>query len=140
MSSTQPQPNRQPRRTPRRQRGTRESLVAIVLGFEAIAVGLGALTLMGLKALDLVQALLGGGLVIAVLIAGALLARFTVGLVLGWIAQAVVVASGFIAGAMFVVGAVFIGMWVFALVQGGRIDEARNLRNDGHATREDNKQ
>ena len=88
MSSTKPQPNGQPRRTPRRQRGTRESLMAIVLGFEAIVVGLGALTLLGLRALDFVQALVGGGLVIAVLIAGALLARFTVGLVLGWIAQA----------------------------------------------------
>lgn len=140
MSSTQPQPNGQSRRTPRRQRGTRESLMAIVLGFEAIVVGLGALTLLGLKALDFVQALVGGGLVIAVLIAGALLARFTVGLVLGWIAQAVVVASGFITGAMFVVGAVFIAMWVYALVQGGRIDQARNIRNDGHATREDNTQ
>ena len=140
MSSTQPQPNAQPRRTPRRQRGTRESLMAIVLGFEAIVVGLGALTLLGLRALDFVQALVGGGLVIAVLIAGALLARFTVGLVLGWIAQAVVVASGFITGAMFVVGAVFTAMWVYALVQGGRIDRARNLRNNGHATREDNTQ
>jgi hypothetical protein len=114
--------------------------MAIVLGFEAIVVGLGALTLLGLKALDFVQALVGGGLVIAFLIAGALLARFTVGLVLGWIAQAVVVASGFIAGAMFVVGAVFTAMWVYALVQGGRIDRARNLRNNGHATREDNTQ
>ena len=140
MSSTQPQPHGQPRRTPRRQRGTRESLMAIVLGFEAIVVGLGALTLLGLRALDFVQALVGGGLVIAVLIAGALLARFTVGLVLGWIAQAVVVASGFITGAMFVVGAVFTAMWVYALVQGGRIDRARNLRNNGHATREDNTQ
>ncbi len=140
MSSTQPQPNGQSRRTPRRQRGTRESLMAIVLGFEAIVVGLGALTLLGLKALDFVQALVGGGLVIAVLIAGALLARFTVGLVLGWIAQAIVVASGFITGAMFVVGAVFTAMWVYALVQGGRIDRARNLRNNGHATREDNTQ
>ena len=140
MSSTQPQPNGQPRRTPRRQRGTRESLMAIVLGFEAIVVGLGALTLLGLRALDFVQALVGGGLVIAVLIAGALLARFTVGLVLGWIAQAVVVASGFITGAMFVVGAVFTAMWVYALVQGGRIDRARKLRNKGHATREDNTQ
>jgi hypothetical protein len=114
--------------------------MAIVLGFEAIVVGLGALTLLGLKALDFAQALVGGGLVIAVLIAGALLARFTVGLVLGWIAQAVVVASGFITGAMFVVGAVFTAMWVYALVQGGRIDRARNLRNNGHATREDNTQ
>ena len=88
---------------PRRERGIRESLVAIVLGFEAIVVGLGALTMLGLRSIDLVQAIVGGGLVIAVLIAGALLARFTIGIVLGWLAQAAVMATGFIVGAMFVV-------------------------------------
>jgi fatty acid desaturase len=122
---------------PRRERGIRESLVAIVLGFEAIVVGLGALTMLGLRSIDLVQAIVGGGLVIAVLIAGALLARFTIGIVLGWLAQAAVMATGFIVGAMFVVGIVFTAMWVYALVQGGRVDRAKNARNSRQSDGED---
>jgi hypothetical protein len=130
VSSSQAQP--QPRgagRPARRQRGIRESLVAIVLGFEAIVVGLGALTMLGLKAIDIVQATVGGGLVIVILVAGALLARFTAGIVLGWLAQAAIMATGFIAGAMFVVGVVFTAMWVFALVQGARIDQTKKSQS-----------
>ena len=127
-------------RAPRRVRGIRESLVAIVLGFEAIVVGLGALTMLGLKSISLVQAIVGGGLVIAVLIVGAMLARFTVGLVLGWLAQAAVMATGFIVGAMFVVGIVFTAMWVYALVQGARIDQARKFRNSTPPDGEDTTQ
>jgi len=134
MSSSHPESGPQRReqrvaRAPRRERGIRESLVAIVLGFEAIVVGLGALTMLGLKAIDVVQAIVGGGLVIVILVAGALLARFTAGIVLGWIAQAAIMATGFIAGAMFVVGVVFTAMWVFALVQGARIDQTKKSQN-----------
>lgn len=144
MSSSQPEPQPQSAssssspRKPRRQRGTRETLIAIVLGFEAIVVGLGALTMLGLKALDFLQALVGGGLVILILVAAVVWARFTAGLVLGWLAQAIILASGFIAGAMFVVGVVFTAIWVFALVQGARIDRANNSHNDRNATGEDN--
>ena len=142
MSSSRPESDPQPQakrvaRSPRRVRGIRESLAAIVLGFEAIVVGLGALTMLGLKAIDLTQAIVGGGIVIAVLIAGALLARFTVGLVLGWLAQVAVVATGFIVGAMFVVGIVFTAMWVFALVQGARIDQTKKSNNQAQANGED---
>jgi fatty acid desaturase len=139
MSGSQPQPKRFSR-PPRRVRGIRESLVAIVLGFEAIVVGLGALTMLGLKAIDLTQAIVGGGIVVAVLIAGALLARFTFGLVLGWLAQAAVMATGFIVGAMFVVGIVFTAMWVYALVQGARIDQAKKSRNNMQPDGEDTTQ
>jgi len=136
MSDSTPNPKRFSR-APRRVRGIRESLVAIVLGFEAIVVGLGALTMLGLKSITLVQAIVGGGLVIAVLIAGALLARFTVGLVLGWLAQAAVMATGFIVGAMFVVGIVFTAMWVYALVQGAKIDQFKKSRNSTSPDGED---
>jgi len=110
----------------RRDRGVRESLMAIVLGFEALVVGLGALTVFGLKALEPVPAFVGGGLVIAVLVAAVLVARYTAGVVLGWIAQAAVIASGFLVGAMFAVGIVFVAMWIFALVRGAKIDQSRN--------------
>ena len=109
-SPSQPHPRSASPRSPRRQRGTRETLISLV----------------------------GGGLVILILLAGILWARFTAGLVLGWVAQAVIMASGFIAGAMFVVGVVFTAIWVFALVQGTRIDRANNSHNEIHATGEDN--
>ncbi len=136
MSDSQPKRKRSSR-APRRVRGIRESLLAIVLGFEAIVVGLGVLTMLGLKSINLVQAIFGGGLVIALLIVGALLARFTVGIVLGWLAQAAVMATGFIVGAMFVVGIVFTAMWVYALVQGGRIDQAKKARSSRQSDGED---
>jgi hypothetical protein len=40
-------------------------------------------------------------------------------------------------GAMFVVGIVFTAMWVFALVQGARIDQTKKSNNQAQATGED---
>lgn len=115
---------------PRRTRSVKELLIAVVLGFEAIVVGLGALVVFGLKAVTPVQAFVGGGVVVAGLIAAILLSRWPSGVWLGWLLQVVVIMTGFLVGAMFVVGIVFTGMWIFALVQGGKIDTQRLERRD----------
>lgn len=116
----------------RRTRSVKELLITIVLGFEAIVVGLGALVVFGLKAVPPLQAFVGGGVIVAGLIAAILLARWPIGTLLGWLLQVLVMLTGLLVGAMFVVGIVFTAMWIFALVQGGKIDKQRNERRVAH--------
>lgn len=116
----------------RRTRSVKELLITIVLGFEAIVVGLGALVVFGLKAVPPLQAFVGGGVIVAGLIAAILLARWPIGTWLGWLLQVLVMLTGLLVGAMFVVGIVFTAMWIFALVQGGKIDKQRNERRVAH--------
>ncbi|GAA5151912.1 hypothetical protein GCM10025768_19090 [Microbacterium pseudoresistens] len=129
------------RRT-RRPRGLREKLGSIVLGFEAIVVGLGGLTVFGLRALPeqipAWWAIVGGGVVaVAMLVTAGLLAKRS-GIVLGWILQGVVVASAFLVPAMLVIALIFGGMWTYAMVAGGRVDRAAAANSDdpaAHAVR-----
>ena len=44
---------------------------------------------------------------------------------LGWAIQVVILASGILNPAMFIVGAVFGGMWAYCMVAGARIDRNR---------------
>lgn len=107
---------------PRRQRSLRELLGSIVLGFELLVVFLGALVLFGLHALPAAVALGGGaGLIVLMILAIALL-RNTVGVVLGWIVQLVLVAAGLLVPAFFIVGAIFTAMWAYCMIAAARID------------------
>ena len=106
----------------RRARSAQESLGAIVLGFEVVVVFLGALVVFGLHALPAAQALGGGGLVIVLMLVAIPLLRFRVGYWLGWLVQLLVVASGFVVGMLFIVGALFTGIWTYAMITGARLD------------------
>ena len=53
------------------------------------------------------------------------LLRFPWAYVLGWVLQVLIVASGILNPAMFVVGALFGGMWWYCMVTGARIDRDR---------------
>ncbi|CAN5288717.1 hypothetical protein BH11ACT3_BH11ACT3_15580 [soil metagenome] len=111
----------------RRRRTLTESLLSIVLVLEFVVLFFVTLTLFGLKSLE--PALpawaalpLGGGFMLIVLIATQL-QRFTWGVWIGWVIQAAIVALGFLAPIMFVVGAIFLGLWIFCFVK------ARQLEN-----------
>lgn len=113
-------------------RSIRRSLAAIVLAFEVIVVFLAALVIWGLAqgageegALPSWVALAAGGVIILGLVATMGLLRFEWAYVLGWTLQVLIVASGFINPAMFVVGALFGGMWWYCMVAGSRIDRER---------------
>jgi len=113
---------------PRRQRGLTEKLGAIVLAFEAIVVGLGGLTIFGLKAMpggiEQWWAIVGAAVVaVAMLVTAGRLATKG-GIMLGWILQVIVALSAFLIPAMLLVALVFGGMWAYALVAGGRADRA----------------
>lgn len=110
----------------RRPRGLREKLGSVVLGFEAIVVGLGGLTIFGLKALpDAIPdwwGIVGGAVVaVAMLVTAGLLAR-PGGIVLGWVLQAIVLASAVLVPTMLIIALIFGGMWTYAMVVGGRAD------------------
>lgn len=121
-----------PRRA-RRRRSLRELLGSIVLGFELLVVFLGALVLFGLQALPAWVALGGGAALIVLMIVAILLLRSTVGVVLGWIAQAVLIAAGVLVPAFFIVGAIFTAMWAYCMIAAARID-----RNNQAASAADN--
>lgn len=118
---------------PRRQRSLRESLGSIVLGFELLVVFLGALVLFGLHSLPAAVALGGGAALIVLMVVAIALLRNTIGVVLGWIVQLVLVAAGLLVPAFFIVGAIFTAMWAYCMIAAARID-----RNNQAARAADN--
>lgn len=110
----------------------RRSLASIVLGFETIVVFLAALVLWGLTpaeggpfGLPAWAALVAGGVIIVGLVVTIASLRFSWGYALGWVLQALILAAGLINPAMYVVGALFGGMWWYCMVAGARIDRER---------------
>lgn len=110
---------------PRRARGVRESIGSIVLGFELVVVFLAALVIFGLGALPPVVALGGGGALIVVMAVAIRTLASTVGVVLGWIVQAALIASGFLVPEIFLVGILFVAIWAYCMIVGGRIDRQK---------------
>ncbi|WP_158270246.1 DUF4233 domain-containing protein [Mycetocola zhujimingii] len=103
----------------------RQSLASIVLGFELIVMFLAALVAFGLKVLPAPVALGGGAAIcVAILVALAGL-RYRWGIIAGWVLQGVIVATGILVPIMFIIGALFAGMWVYSMVAGGRIDREK---------------
>ena len=106
----------------RRVRGLRETLGTIVLGLEIIVVFLGALAVFGLGVVSPPLALGGGAVVIVLAIAAIGTLKGTLGVVLGWIVQAALVASGVLVPELYLVGALFVALWAYCMIVGGRID------------------
>ncbi|GGE87173.1 DUF4233 domain-containing protein [Mycetocola zhadangensis] len=110
----------------RRQRqSVQQSLASIVLGFELVVVFLAALVAFGLKALSAPVALIGGAVLCLVIVATLGLLRHRWGIIVGWVVQGVIVATGIFVPIMFIIGALFAGMWVYSMVAGGRIDRQK---------------
>jgi hypothetical protein len=111
---------RQPRI--RRQRSVTELLTSVVLGFESVAIFLAALVMFGLKSLPPVVALAGGWSLALIMLLNVALLRWRIGIIIGSALQIVVIALGFVQGAMFFVGILFAGIWAFALIAGARLE------------------
>jgi hypothetical protein len=138
MSDVEPEPGSErapepaPAPTPRAPRSARQTLATMVLGLEVVIVFLAALVIWGLSrgaeaegGLPSWAALAAGGAIILGLIVTIGLLRFRWAYALGWALQALIVAAGFLNPAMFVVGALFGGMWWYCMVAGNRIDRQR---------------
>lgn len=113
-------------------RSVRRTLAGIVLAFEVVVVFLAALVIWGLSreeggilGLPEWAPLAGGGVVILGLVVAMGMLRHEWAYGLGWALQAVIFASGVLNPTMFVVGALFGGMWAYCMIVGGRIDRDR---------------
>lgn len=112
-------------RPPRRVRTATESLLSIVLALEAILVFFVMLTAFGLKALPPAAAFGGGVALIVVLVLTGRLVRYRWGVWLGWLLQAVLVATGILLPVMYFIGLGFAAIWIFCFVKGGQLDRAK---------------
>lgn len=111
---------------PSRQRSAQASLGQVVLGFELIVVGLAALTIFGLGALPPALALGGGAAVCLLMLATiALMKKYTWAFILGWAVQLIIVLAGFAVTMLFLIGAVFAGIWTFAMTTGAKLDSQK---------------
>lgn len=131
--TTAPDPSAEPEGRPgrvRRRRSTTESLGSIVISFEVVIVFLAALVVFGLGRLPAALAFGGGGALLLLMIVTVPLLRYSVGVWLGWLSQAVFFAAGFLVGEIFFVAAIFIGIWAYCMVMGGRLDRARRAAED----------
>jgi hypothetical protein len=110
-------------------------LVAVVLGTQGLAVFFGALVARALAAASgsptSSTLLLLGSLLAAACILDAGLLRLPWGITAGWVLQVATLACAFIVPMMLLVGLLFGGLWLTALLQGRIIDE-RTRAVDAH--------
>jgi hypothetical protein len=100
-----------------------KGVAAALLAFEAVTLLLGGL--LAATSTDTSNVLIWvvfGGLALLCLVAAATMRRGMVGWVVGSVVQVGAIASGFLAPAMFFLGALFAGLWVLAYVLGRRLD------------------
>lgn len=110
----------------RRVRGARESLAAVVLGFESIVVFLGGLALYGLdqvpSGLAAWWGIVAGAVLAVLMIATTGVLNRTWGIALGWIWQVVLALGGILVPALTVVAIIFGAMYAYATIKGGALD------------------
>lgn len=108
-------------------RSTKKALASIVLGFELIIVVLIGLAIFGLGITDprWLGLVIGGGLAMLCLAALATMRMGEVGIVLGWIAHALMVSAGILLPASLFVSIAFVALWVYCVWKGGAMDRQR---------------
>lgn len=108
-------------------------LGASVLVFEAIMVGLfipvAYFTGRGISGST--AAWMGVALTVLCIVAAGMVGRRG-GVVLGWLVQILVIACGFLVIDMFVLGAIFAGLWWAAMHYGRKVDALKAQREQGH--------
>lgn len=116
----------------RRRRSTTESLLSIVLLLEAILLFFVTLALFGLKTLSPLIAFGGGAAFVVVILLTIVLMRWPVGIVIGWLIQAALIALGLLNPVIYVVGAGFAAFWIWCFVRGRQIDRKRREHQAAH--------
>ena len=123
---------------PRPRRSIRTMFASSVLVMEAFIAFFAALTAYGVLGRELGDstrtAIFAGGCVLAVvlLLAPAVLGR-SWGYPLGWVLQVVLIATGFVLPAMFVVGVLSALAWWYAVRTGARLDRENAARDAAQA-------
>jgi hypothetical protein len=105
-------------------------MLATVLAGQSIIIFFGALVARGVAVAagdprTAGRYLLVGSAVAVLCVVGAGLTRKPYGVSLGWVVQLLTILSGFIVPMMFLVGLIFLALWVVSLLQGGKVDGMR---------------
>ena len=106
---------------------TQRALASITLGFELIVVVLIGLAIFGLSLLEPRELGLwiAGGLALACVLALGCMRVGKVGIWLGWLVHALMLATAFILPASLLVSLLFTALWVYCMVKGAQIDRQR---------------
>lgn len=110
-------------------------LARSVLIMEIFVIGFALLVAKDLSNVEIEdEGLILGGVIafLAFLSAGMLKTRL--GWILGWIVQIALIAYGFVVFTMFFLGALFLGLWVAAIVLGRKGEAARAAFNEERKT------
>lgn len=97
-------------------------VLSVTLVFEVIVFGLAVPVMHYVSSVPLEQSALYGGGAAVLALASAALLRSPAGWVLGWMAQVVGIALGFVTPAMFAVGGMFAAIWALTVILGRRLD------------------
>ncbi|MGN6753221.1 MAG: DUF4233 domain-containing protein [Intrasporangium sp.] len=105
-------------------------MLATVLAGQSIIIFFGALVARGVAMAGSQPAtagryLLVGSAVAVLCVAGAGLTRKPYGVTVGWVVQLLTILSGLVVPMMFLVGLIFLALWVVSLLQGGKVDRLR---------------
>lgn len=103
-------------------------IASSVLAFEALVVLLAVPVAITLAGVDPAVAVAGGLLLMALCVVAAGSLGRGWGYAVGWVVQALLVASGFVVPAMFLVGGVFAVLWVVGLRVGRRGEQLHAQR------------
>ncbi|WP_336650951.1 MULTISPECIES: DUF4233 domain-containing protein [unclassified Leucobacter] len=106
---------------------TQKALASIVLGFELIVVVLIGLSLFGLGTLEPRELglVIGGGLGLLIIVALGVMRVGRVGIIIGWVVHALMLATAILLPMALLVGLVFTALWVYCMVKGAQIDRDR---------------
>jgi hypothetical protein len=123
MSSSQPAG--EVARPSRPARSLQRALMSAVLVFEGLVAVFAGLVAMAQSSLGRGTSLVAAAVLMVACFLAAALLRTPVGVGLGWLLQALMIATGFWVPMMFFLGIVFAALWVTALRTGGRIDREK---------------
>jgi len=116
----------------RRQHGATESLLSIALLLEAILVFFVVLVAFGLRVVPPAVAFGGGAALFAILLIDGRLVRWPVGIWIGWLLQAALIAVGILVPLMYFIGPLFLGIWIYCFVAGVRLDRRSAAQPKDH--------
>ena len=116
----------------RRKRPAKPQFTQTILVLEAVLVFFATLVAYGLRLAPTATIWwVGGALALLLILLSGFVSR-PGGYVAGSVAQVLVLAGGFWVPMMFVIGAIFVVLWVVALRLGGRIDRERAEYDEAH--------
>lgn len=96
-----------------------------MITFELLVIFLGSLVAFGLKVVPPVTAFVGGGAICVALLLSALLLPRRIGLIVGTLVHIAIVVTGVLLPAMYVVGGLFLALWLYCMYTGTKIDRGR---------------